>query len=162
MTRTHPDAIVAAFSNATFGREDLTEDEERFLFLLVEDRQQLGTLEADPLSDRDIALAKTWGLIGRLTRGDEMTRSERQVAGRLIASLMPEFIHKVSEKFRRLEASKRGGAAGRTVDPIEVIEIWDGLFAASGKRTWADSQTAAKKSISERQVRRIRTEFGRK
>jgi hypothetical protein len=153
---------IAAFADATFGRDDLSFREAQALWLLIADRAELGTLGNDLVTEKDFAAAKLVSLGIGLAYGDEMGLESRKLAGRALLKLLPESLALVSDKLMRRDASVRGGKAGRTSNPCEVIETWDGFFAASGKRSWADDQTASEKSLSPRTVRRIRTEAGRK
>lgn len=145
-----------AFADATFQADDLTADEERALWLLVELRHEAGLLDDEPVSQLDIDFAKFVSLTLRLSRGDDLEVGERQRVGRVLFNLVPEAFLRADDKAKRRLASIMGGKAGRTVDPANVMKAWNRQFEITGKVGAADDLTAREINLSERQVRRIR------
>lgn len=123
---------------------------------IAANRRKLGTLDEEPVDELDVITAGLLTLIKRFERGEELTVRQRAALARILRQGVVQTLDSMTMERARRAAARRGGMAGRTVDPAKVMLTWQAKLAEGGKKTWADAETAKTHSISTSAVRKIR------
>ncbi|MEL7684413.1 hypothetical protein AAG594_08765 [Citromicrobium bathyomarinum] len=146
------------FEMFVLDEERESEDVMFCLSILRADRQRMGTLATDPITEVDWWYAGLMALMVRFKSGMELTERQRGALFKVLMLGMDKTLEGLTAAHARREASRRGGRAGRTANPEEVMETWQSnLERCNGKKTRADAETAKELSISPSTVRKIRS-----
>lgn len=139
-------------------QDEIDEELGQYVAAIAADRERLGTLVSEPISEIDVILAGLLALTKRFERGDGLTARQRRALTAMVRLGLGRTMEGLTKERARREASRRGGKAGRTADPQKVLTTWRRKLAlCNNKKTEADRETAQELHLSERTVRQIRT-----